>query len=158
MIEDTTTTLTVQHNDGADYADNLCYSEYGQKYNKQNSDQIFEDYSKVINIIKSSVAISKKEADTCAYISKKHTDMEVKYVESLLEEKERKDITPEEVTKIDERIEKSLLRMEVQEEESRTQLEKSPYRKTFDWTVRLLFLSTLCVGYAIVIKREIAQK
>ena len=149
MVEDITTTLTVQNNEGIDYADSVCYSDSEKKFVKSNNDRTLENISDMINIIKTKEAISKKESDTCAYISKKHTDMEVVYIESLREQKRRKNITPEEMEEIDERIERGLLRMEVQEQEKRKQLEKSPYRKIIDWTDGVLILSALYIGYAL---------
>lgn len=96
-------------------------------------DKIVDSIHKVAETVKTEAAIAKKEVDTGAHVTKAHTDVESEYIKSLLKEKERKGITPEECAAIDDRIEEALKRMNEQDNEARRQAEESPYRRPIPW-------------------------
>ena len=87
----------------------------------------------IIETYKMETAIAKKEADTSAHATKSHIDSEKAFVESLLREKERKDITPQEREDLNNRIEAAEIRMHEAEKEARQQTEESPYRRSITW-------------------------
>ena len=68
------------------------------------------------------------------------------YIASLLKEKERKGITPEETAVLNNRIEEAQIRLQASEREARRQAEESPYRGPIPWGK--VFKWVLIVGLA----------
>lgn len=118
-----------------EYVDGQVYDECEE----QRKDKIADSIHKVAETVKAEAAIAKKEVDTSTHVTKVHIAAENEYIKSLLKEKERKGITPEECAAIDDRIEGSLKRMNDQDNETRRQAEESPYRKPIPWGKVVLF-------------------
>ena len=111
-------------------------------------DKIVDSIHKVAETVKTEAAIAKKEADTSAHATKTHIESENAYIASLLKEKERKGITPEETAVLNDRIEEAQIRLQESEREARRQAEESPYRKPIPWgKVSLFALAAAGLGY-----------
>lgn len=106
---------------------------YDRERVEKRKDKIVDSIHKGIETYKMETAIAKKEADTSAHATKAHIDSEKAFVESLLREKERKDITPQEREDLNNRIEAAEIRMHEAEKETRQQTEESPYRRSINW-------------------------
>lgn len=121
--------------------------EYDERVEKR-KDKAIDAVKNITVAVKNESIIAKKEADTSAEVTKTHVNAESDYVKSLLKEKEREDITPEECADINNRIEESLKRMNEQDKEARRQVEESPYRKSIPWgKVTLLAVAVVGLGY-----------
>ena len=112
-----------------EYVDGRVYDEREE----QRKDKIVDSIHKVAETVKTEAAIAKKEADTSAHATKTHIDSENAYIASLLKEKERKGITPEETAVLNDRIEEAQIRLQESEREARRQAEESPYRRPIPW-------------------------
>lgn len=106
---------------------------YDRERVEKRKDKIVDSIHKGIETYKIETAIAKKEADTCAHVTKSHIDSEKAFVESLLREKERKDTTTQEREDLNNRIEAAEIRMHEAEKEARQQTEESPYRRSINW-------------------------
>ena len=107
--------------------------EYDRDRYENRVDKFTDLLHKFADIEKSNAAIAKKEADLSVYATRNYIDAEHSYIESLLAEKNRKGITPEEIDAINNRTEAALWRMKDSETEARRQTEESPYWKPVDW-------------------------
>ena len=74
-------------------------SPYEYDYDREQRGKILDTINSAVAIEKTNAAIAKKEVDTSAYAAKTHVDSEKAYIDSLLKEKDRKGITPEEAVK-----------------------------------------------------------
>lgn len=106
---------------------------YDRERVEKRKDKIVDSIHKGFETYKMETAIAKKEADTSAHATKSHIDSEKAFVESLLREKERKDITAQEREDLNNRIEAAEIRMHEAEKEARQQAEDSPYRRSINW-------------------------
>ncbi|MCR5811681.1 MAG: hypothetical protein K6G34_09935 [Lachnospiraceae bacterium] len=129
--------------------------EYDYDYNREQRGKILDTINSAVAIEKTNAAIAKKEVDTSAYATKTHVDSERAYIDSLLKEKDRKGITPEELAILDEKIEAAQIRLQESERESRRQVDESLYQKpTNVWGVVIgCILSFLAGGWFASFRR-----
>lgn len=145
----TNSMISVQQDREVTPVDVIYSSDYNRENYERRLDQFYDMIYTFVMIDKNNAAIAKKEADTCTFTAKAHIDMEQAYIKSLLRDKYREDITPEEQSELNDRIEAAQIRMKAQNRESRRQAEKSPYRKAFDWKKVLLCLTLMGGGFAL---------
>lgn len=99
-------------------------SPYEYDYDREQRGKILDTINSAVAIEKTNAAIAKKEVDTSAYAAKTHVDSEKAYIDSLLKEKDRKGITPEELDILNEKIEAAQIRLQESERESRRQVDR----------------------------------
>ena len=130
-------------------------SPYEYDYDREQRGKILDTINSAVAIEKTNAAIAKKEVDTSAYAAKTHVDSEKAYIDSLLKEKDRKGITPEELDILNEKIEAAQIRLQESERESRRQVDESPYQKPINaWGVVIgCILSFIAGGWFASFRR-----
>lgn len=88
--------MTVQQNGEFESDEAVCLKKINSVYDEPQINQFMDMLNTVVMNEKSNAVIAKKEVDTSAYISKVYVDSEQGYINYLMGENRRKDITSEE--------------------------------------------------------------
>ena len=133
MMKENEKTITPVENIGIETANEISKGRFNNSQDDRHANALLEALLDMIAINKTNIAIVKKESDTNAYVAKSCSDAEKAYIHSLLQEKERQGITPEELSNLNNHLEAALIRINDQAQETRQQIINSPYRDSFNW-------------------------